>query len=173
MIILTGASASGKSEVGKILSKKYNINKVVTYTTRPMRLNEVDGIDYHFISFTEFERLKDNDFFFETMKYNENYYGTSLQSLNNDVYVILDFNGLRKYLNSNLKFTSFYLACSEEERYRRMIERGDGELLAKERIEVDQKAFNIDNHSLVDYIIDVSNKTIDEIAEEIYLKSHK
>ena len=50
MLILIGPSASGKTEVAKLLAKKYNITKIVTYTTRAPRINEINGVDYNFVS---------------------------------------------------------------------------------------------------------------------------
>ena len=44
MLILIGASASGKTEGAKTLAKKYNITKIVTYTTRTPRVNERNGV---------------------------------------------------------------------------------------------------------------------------------
>ncbi len=48
MIILVGASASGKTEVAKLLARKYGIRKVVTHSTRPLRSGEVNAVDYLF-----------------------------------------------------------------------------------------------------------------------------
>ena len=77
MLILIGASASGKTEVAKLLAKKYNITKIVTYTTRQPRIHEVNGVDYNFVSVDEFARLTSLNFFVETTYYNSNYYGTA------------------------------------------------------------------------------------------------
>ena len=55
MIVLSGASASGKTEVAKMLAKKYGITKVVTTTTREKRNGEIHGKDYFFVSKNEFE----------------------------------------------------------------------------------------------------------------------
>ena len=49
MVILVGASASGKSVVAKDMIKRYGFSKVVTYTTRSIRVGEVNNIDYHFL----------------------------------------------------------------------------------------------------------------------------
>ena len=54
MIVLTGASASGKTEVAKLLFIKYDIKKVITHTTRPIRLGEKRGVDYHFVDVEKF-----------------------------------------------------------------------------------------------------------------------
>ena len=54
MLILIGPSASGKTEVAKYLKKMYHIDKIITYTTRNPRENELKDVDYHFISLEEF-----------------------------------------------------------------------------------------------------------------------
>lgn len=57
MIVLTGASASGKTEVVKLLKIKYGIDKVVTHTTREIRSLEIPDEDYHFITKKEFQKM--------------------------------------------------------------------------------------------------------------------
>ena len=173
MIILVGASATGKTEVGKKLEEKYNIKKVVTYTTRPMREHEVDGIDYNFVSNEEFKRLYEKEYFFETMHYNGNLYGTSYESLKDDFYVILDPTGLKKYLNSNIKTISFYLYCDECERKIRMLGRGDKAEKVEERLKVDSVLFTDELKSLTTYAIDVCDKTLDEVTNLIYELSNQ
>ena len=63
MIILVGASASGKTEVAKYLIKNYGFEKVVTFTTRVKRPSEIDKIDYNFVTKDQFLKLKDENFF--------------------------------------------------------------------------------------------------------------
>lgn len=168
MIILIGASATGKTEVGKLLDSKYDIMKVVTYTTRPIRVGEVDGVDYHFLTKEEFIELKDNDFFFEWMEYNDNYYGTSRESLIFDSYLIVDFNGLKKYKASNIESTAFYFTCSKDIRLNRMLYRGDSLENAKKRIEVDDEAFTDEIKKYVDHVIDVSCTSLDDVTKTVY-----
>ena len=45
MLILVGHSASGKTEIANVLKKEYEMKKIITYTTRPKRINEVDDVD--------------------------------------------------------------------------------------------------------------------------------
>ena len=77
MVVLVGESGSGKSSIEKYLVHNYGYEKIVTYTTRPMRDGEVDGVDYHFIDKSQFRRFKLQDFFAETAEYNGWYYGTA------------------------------------------------------------------------------------------------
>lgn len=167
MIILTGASASGKTEVGKLLASEYGYKKVITYTTRPMRIGEVDGVDYHFVSKDEFLRLKNENFFFETVEYNNNCYGTAKNSLNGKCYLIVDAKGLDTYNASELEFVSFYLDCDEDVRYTRMIGRGDNVDDAKKRIIVDRKAFPDSIKESVDFVIDGTKLTLTETVNKV------
>ena len=47
------------------LKENFPIERMVTYTTRPVRQNEVDGIDYHFVTKEKFLELQSQNHFFE------------------------------------------------------------------------------------------------------------
>ena len=53
LIVLIGKSASGKTTLAKRIKKKFNIDMVVTCTTRPMREGEEQGVDYNFLTYEE------------------------------------------------------------------------------------------------------------------------
>lgn len=164
MIILIGPSASGKTELAKYLVNNYNYNKVITYTTREKRINEVDGKDYHFLTKQNFENLIKNDFFLETTFYNNNYYGTSKSSIKDNGLIILDpkgYNNFKKLIKIN--YLSIYLEASEETRLKRMLERKDKLEDALKRIDNDKLIFK-PQELKVDYILNTENKTIEELA---------
>ena len=48
MILLIGASASGKTEIAKELTKLFGIEKAITTTTRLPRINEKNGVEFFF-----------------------------------------------------------------------------------------------------------------------------
>lgn len=56
MIVLVGKSCSGKDSVAKILCSM-GYSRVATCTTRPMRIGETDGVDYYFITQSEFMNM--------------------------------------------------------------------------------------------------------------------
>ena len=64
MVILSSPSGVGKTTLTKKIQQKYKSFKIsVSHTTRPPRSNEIDGIDYHFVSTDQFEELiKQNKF---------------------------------------------------------------------------------------------------------------
>ena len=169
MIVLSGASASGKTEAAKMLMAKYGIQKAITTTTRPMRVHEVDGRDYFFVSKEKFNQLIKEDKFVEYTNYNGNYYGSTKDQIANDRVVVIDLEGLKSYSRLNDKrIVTFYLSTCEEIRYKRMLERGDKEEDAKRRIENDRKVFDNNQIPDVDYKIDSENRSIEEVADLVY-----
>ena len=115
MLVIVGPSASGKTQIVQQLIKNYNMEKLVTYTTRPMRVGEVDGKDYHFISKEEFLKKLDEGFFIEHVCYNGNYYGTSFSDLSDNKVVILEPTGLKHYITFARDLIKIvFLKCSKE-----------------------------------------------------------
>ena len=69
MVILSSPSGVGKTTLTKKIQQKYQSFKIsVSHTTRSPRSNEVDGIDYHFISKKKFEELIKSNKFYEYAK---------------------------------------------------------------------------------------------------------
>ena len=61
VVVLSGPSAVGKSTVVRCLREQVpDLHFSVSVTTRAPRPGEVDGVDYHFVSPTEFQQLIDN-----------------------------------------------------------------------------------------------------------------
>ena len=62
MVILSSPSGVGKTTLTKKIQQKYQSFKIsVSLTTRKPRPNEVDGVDYHFVSSQKFEELIKNN----------------------------------------------------------------------------------------------------------------
>ena len=171
MIVLAGASASGKTEVAKELAKKYGITKVITTTTRSMRVNEVDGRDYFFVSKEQFESMIRGDRFVEYTFYNGNLYGSTKDQIAPNKCVVIDPAGLRAYICLNDPgIVTFFLDSEEETRFKRMLQRGDKEEDAKRRIEHDRLAFKPENIADVDFHIDSENFNVEEVTDKVYQK---
>lgn len=171
MIVLAGASASGKTEVAKELAKRYGITKVITTTTRPMRVGEVDGRDYFFVTKEKFEQMLHADKFVEHTFYNDNLYGSTKDQIAPNRCVVIDPAGLRAYIALNdPKIITFFLDTDENIRYQRMLSRGDKEEDAKRRIAHDRLAFMPSNIADVDCHVDSQNFNVEEVTDYIYKK---
>lgn len=171
MIVLAGASASGKTEVAKLLAKKYGICKVITTTTRKKRIGEIDGRDYFFVSKKKFEEMIHEGKFVEYTYYNGNLYGSTKDQITDNKCIVIDPAGLRSYiaLKNEYKIVTFFLECDEETRIKRMKERGDEPDKITSRIKHDRVAFKKSNIAKVDYIIDSSKQDcIEQEADRIY-----
>lgn len=176
MIILVGESASGKSTIQKVLVEKYNFHKTPSYTTRPKRENEVDGIDYCFVSDEEFDKKKRSGFFVETASYRGWKYGTPQEVISQESVVILTPRGFRSlkyylYETDKDKFNtavSFYLNVPRRDRLLKLLERGDDIEEAYRRSLSDVGQFDgIEDE--VDFVVDNSsyNKAPVDLADEI------
>lgn len=171
MIVLAGASASGKTEVAKELAKKYGITKVITTTTRSMRVNEVDGRDYFFVTKEKFELMIQENRFVEYTFYNGQLYGSTKDQIAPNRCVVIDPAGLRAYIALNdPSIVTFFLDSIEETRFKRMLLRGDKEEDAKRRIEHDRLAFKPENIADVDFHIDSENFNVEEVTDMVYQK---
>lgn len=77
MIIVVGPSGVGKSTlVDKITAEMPILFDTVTYTTRPMRKGEREGVPYHFVSEIQFKELIEKNFFIEWAVVHHKMYGT-------------------------------------------------------------------------------------------------
>lgn len=78
LFVVAAASGTGKTSLVKALVESLEgIGVSISHTTRPMRPNEVDGVNYHFTAKEEFVRLIGEGAFLEHAEVFDNYYGTS------------------------------------------------------------------------------------------------
>jgi guanylate kinase len=172
MIVLVGESAAGKSSIEKYLVDNYQYNKIISYTTRDPRRNEIDGVDYHFISVEKFHNLKNQGFFAETATYNEWNYGVAKEDCTDDKVAVLTPHGLRQVSKiDGINITSFYISIPRRDRLIKILQRGDNIDESYRRNLSDVGQFDgIEDE--VDFVInnDEYKKSIKEIAEEIYTK---
>jgi guanylate kinase len=158
---LSSPSGAGKTTITKKLSQKYpNIKVSISHTTRKPRPNEIDGVDYYFVSNSEFEELIKKKNFYEHAKIFDNYYGTSkkfvnkLHEQNYDVVFDIDWQGTKKlsqYEELNL-IKIFILPPSKEELKKRLIKRNqDNNQIVEKRLQ--QFENDIKHWSDYDYVV--------------------
>jgi guanylate kinase len=82
VFIITGPSGVGKSTIIKLLLNSLpDVHFSVSYTTRPPRPNEENGVDYYFVSQDEFESMIKKDKFIEWAEVHGFLYGTSYSEI--------------------------------------------------------------------------------------------
>jgi len=86
IIAVSSPSGGGKTSVVKKILKDFpEIVFSISATTRPRRSNEVDGVDYHFISDKEFEKKIADDEFIEWERFYDYYYGTLKSTIDENI----------------------------------------------------------------------------------------
>jgi guanylate kinase len=81
-VVVAAPSGTGKTTVCReVVERDPAIDFSVSHTTRPRRPSERDGVDYHFVTREEFDRLVAAGAFLEWAEYNGNRYGTSWAAL--------------------------------------------------------------------------------------------
>lgn len=133
LVVISGPSGAGKDTIINAVIKKEKINAWVSIsmTSRPLRGNEVDGKDYFFVTKEEFEDNIKKGNFLEYAKYNDNYYGTPKNKIEDylnkgiDVILNIEIQGALqiKELIKDALFI-FIMPPSMEELKRRLINRG-------------------------------------------------
>lgn len=100
LFVITGPSGAGKGTVLKEVIKSLDrLYFSVSATTRNPREGEVDGVHYHFLTKARFEELIAGERFLEYAQYAENYYGTPLDPVleqleqGNDVILEIELQG--------------------------------------------------------------------------------
>lgn len=124
--LIVGASASGKTTIGKELDKR-GMEQLVSVTTRPIREGEVDGVDYHFVSEDEIHGMD----LVESTVYAGNTYGLTREEVfektkYTDTYFITDKHGAEQimdFLPDDCIY--FWIEVTPELMLERMIGRGD------------------------------------------------
>ena len=171
MVILSSPSGVGKTTLTKKIQQKYHSFKVsVSHTTRSPRSNEIDGVDYYFISIKEFNNLIKKESFYEYAKIFENYYGTSKKEvdklkISNDLIFDIDWQGTKQIIKfKNLKFIKIFLIIDKEELHKRLIKRNQNT-----KTDTDKRfnAFDEDSKHWKDYDYVLINKNLEICFKQI------
>ena len=176
IIIISSPSGAGKTTICKYLLKKIdNLDLSISFTTRPMRINEINGKDYFFVDDNKFTELDKKGLFIETAK-NFNYlYGSPLSNIhqsfkkNKNILFDIDWKGAKKLRNKfkkNQIIDFFILPPNKKELKRRLEKRGrDNKNEIKTRLSY---ALSEMSHH-VDYKYVLVNDKINETVKNLLL----
>ena len=181
MFVLSSPSGAGKTTLTKkIAENNKNFTISISHTTRKPRSNEINGIDYKFVSVEEFNTLVKENNFFEYANIFDNYYGTlkkpvlELLSLGRDVLFDIDWQGTQqlKRIKSLSLVTFFILPPNIQALKKRLLNRHKGQ---EELIEKRMDSFNEETSHWNEYNYVFVNDDLDTCYEKILnvIKSEK
>jgi len=172
MVILSSPSGVGKTTLTKKIQQKYQSFKIsVSHTTRKPRPNEVDGVDYYFVSQTEFEKLIKENRFYEHAKIFGNYYGTSKESVDktiktNDIIFDIDWQGTKQLSKfKNLKLIKIFLIPPNKKELKKRLETRNQD--SPKEVERRFKAYDEDVEHWKDYDYIVINENLENCYKQI------
>ena len=172
MVVLSSPSGAGKTTLTKKIQQKYSSFRIsVSHTTRKPRSNEVDGVDYNFVSEKKFQELITKGEFYEYAKICGNYYGTSKKTVNelikkNDIIFDIDWQGtkqLSKFKELNL-IKIYLLPPNKDELKERLIKRNQD---STQEVQKRFKAFDEDIKHWADYDYVIINKDLENCYQQI------
>ena len=173
MLVLSSPSGAGKTTLSKKIQQSDNSFEIsVSHTSRKPRPNEVDGLDYHFVTKKNFELLLKQNAFYEHAEIFGNYYGTSKSSINqitkknNNVLFDIDWQGseqLSKFKQLNL-VKVFILPPNKEELEKRLIARNQDD---KDAIKKRMLAYSKDVVHQKDYDYVLINDNVDDCFNKL------
>ena len=172
MVILSSPSGVGKTTITKKIQQKYHSFKIsVSHTTRKPRPNEVDGVDYFFISQEKFKEFIDKKKFYEYAKIFENYYGTLKKTVddlsdNNDIIFDIDWQGTKQLAKfKNLNLIKIYLVPPNKKILKeRLVKRNQD---SPKEVEKRFQAFDDDIQHWEDYDYIIINENLDHCYKQI------
>jgi guanylate kinase len=150
-IIIVGPGGSGKDFLRKKMVER-GFEYGISFTSRPPRENEKEGVDYFFRDDDFFQLNK--DVFLEIQQFNGWYYGISKGEFEEKNLFILDPKGV-KSLNKEYRSKSFviYINPPEEVRIERLKNRNDADNVDR-RLKADREDF----FQFLDYDIMIKNE---------------
>ena len=100
LYVISAPSGAGKTTLcHALIDLLPELGHSISFTTRPIRVGEVDGVDYHFVSLVTFQQMIDDKAFVEWAEVHGNYYGTAVKTLTDacdsgrDILLDIDFQG--------------------------------------------------------------------------------
>ena len=182
LIVISAPSGTGKTTVvKKLLQQSTNLEASVSFTTRKMRENEKEGLDYFFVLEKTFKHMIQNDDFLEHATVFGNFYGTEKKSvsekLKRGVNVILeiDWQGALQIKSSMPSCVMIFLIPpSKDVLLRRLKNRGtDSDQEIEYRF--NQAVLDLEQSNKFDHVFvnDQLDKVVTEIALCIEGKANK
>ncbi|MCK6511148.1 guanylate kinase [Myxococcota bacterium] len=174
LLVIAASSGTGKSTLCQALlhtSPRYTLS--VSYTTRPPRNNEQDGVHYHFVSKDTFEQMIQREAFLEWACVHDNYYGTGRSATEDllrqgyDVLLDIDVQGARQIrkIFGNQATLIFLLPPSWDAMVQRLVGRGTE---SQEKIQRRLQTARTELPAATEFDYIVENDALDEAVQTFH-----
>lgn len=176
LFIVSAPSGAGKTSLCReVINLVPELHFSISYTTRPPRQREVEGVDYYFVSLKEFQKMIDSGQLLEWTEIYGNFYGTPKASVEEnrskgmDIVFDIDPVGARciKEVYSE-SVTIFILPPSHRELEERLIQRGtNDEAVIKHRLNKAREEMERSNWYQYRIVNDDFKGAVDQLKEII------
>ena len=167
LVILSGVAGAGKDTIKKELIKRMeNVESLPSFTSRPKRAGDVEGGTYHFVNKEQFEKMINDNEFYEYDVHHNNYYGTSRKLLNEKIksgkIIVkdIDVNGtehLMELLKNDTKVVTIFLRVPKEELKKRLETRIDKPSPEEVVLRLNRFDYEESRINLYDYVLKNNN----------------
>ena len=172
LFVVSAPSGAGKTTlVEQLVALVPGLGMSRSYTSRPVRRGEADGIDYHYVSAERFLEMRDAGEFLEWAEVFGDYYGTSAAdtecrlAAGEDLVLVIDVQGAAKVRERGISFVGIFVLPPSFELL-------ESRLRKRRRDPEDQMLRRLDTarreiHSIRDYEYVVINDQVDAAADRL------
>ena len=180
IFVLSAPAGTGKTTLVKRLTRDFpHVVQSISFTSRSKRPNEVNGVDYNFVSIEEFQDKLANGDFLEHAKVYEDYYGTdrlfveSQLEEGNHVFLVIDTQGARQIMG---KVPAVFIFVSppnmQELRHRLSARQTESLEIVNERLSWAEKEMEVGKLYQYQIVNDELEKAYQELKQIVIAEDH-
>lgn len=177
LLVVSSPSGGGKGTlVRRVLEDVQGIGYSISWTTRRPREGERDGVDYHFVSAEDFERMRERGGFLEWAAVHNNLYGTARSVVEQeleegrDIILEIDVQGAASVRGSISNVVTVFILPPSFEVMRERLLRRKSEAPEDVLLRLRNAATEVAHYREFDYVIinDVAERASAQLASIVY-----